>query len=389
MILSHLSLTNFRTFSRLDANFPNGMLVLVGANAQGKTSILEAIFYLATFSSFHSSNDRQLINFLSLGDTPPVARIVAEIQRDGQSHKLEVRLILEKTVGENTRLKKEILVDGVKRTAQTALGTFNAVIFLPQMTRVAEDSPDERRRYLNLAISQVVPGYARNLSSYARVLEQRNALLKILSERGGDSNQLEYWDEKLAESGSEIILRRLEAVRELEPFAREIFGKISANSENLGISYQPALDSLGSNQNVANLHAGDIKKVFLEKLKHLQKEEIRRGVTTIGPHRDEMRFFSNSVDLGIFGSRGQIRSLLLALKLAEVSWMKARSGTYPVLLLDETQAELDLQRRAELLDYLVAYEQAIFTTTDLALYPDNFVKKATIWNIASGKIHSA
>jgi DNA replication and repair protein RecF len=388
MILSHLSLTNFRTFSRLDADFPNGMLVLVGANAQGKTSILEAIFYLATFSSFHSSNDRQLINFLSLGDTPPVARIVAEVQRDGQTHKLEVRLILDKSVSENARLKKEILVDGVKRTAQTALGSFNAVIFLPQMTRVAEDSPDERRRYLNLAISQVVPGYARNLSSYARALEQRNALLKILSERGGELSQLEYWDEKLAEAGSEIILRRLEAMRELEPFAREIFRKISANSEELAISYQPALDSLGSRNEDEKIHAGDIKKLFLEKLRHLQKEEIRRGVTTIGPHRDELRFFSNGIDLGIFGSRGQIRSLLLALKLAEVSWMKARSGTYPVLLLDETQAELDLQRRAELLDYLVAYEQAIFTTTDLALYPDNFIKKATIWNIAAGKIHT-
>ena len=386
MILSHLSLTNFRAFSRLDADFPNGMLVLVGANAQGKTSILEAIYYLATFSSFHSSNDRQLINFLSLGDTPPVARIVAEIQRDGQTHKLEVRLILEQLQGENTRLKKEILVDGVKRTAQTALGNFNAVIFLPQMTRVAEESPDERRRYLNLAISQVVPGYARNLSGYARALEQRNALLKLLSERGGDPNQLEYWDEKLAEAGSEIILRRLEAVHELEPFAREIFGKISANSENLDISYQPALDLLYSKKEAPNFLKGDIKSIFLGKLKHLQREEIRRGVTTVGPHRDEMRFFSNGMDLGTFGSRGQIRSLLLALKLAEVSWMKTRSGTYPVLLLDETQAELDLQRRAELLDYLVAYEQALFTTTDLALYPDNFIKKATIWNIANGRI---
>jgi DNA replication and repair protein RecF len=153
----------------------------------------------------------------------------------------------------------------------------------------------------------------------------------------------------------------------------------------------PALDpskqeKVGDKNKIQGLTLDDIKEHFMERLRHLQKEEIRRGVTTVGPHRDELRFFSNGIDLGNFGSRGQIRSLLLALKLAEVSWMKARSGSFPVLLLDETQAELDVQRRSELLDYLVAYEQALFTTTDLALYPRNFVEKATVWTISNGRI---
>jgi DNA replication and repair protein RecF len=397
MILKHFSLSNFRTFSRLDTDLPSGMLVLVGANAQGKTSILEAIFYLATFSSFHAQNDRQLINFLALNDSPPVARIVAEIDRGGQSHKLEVRLILDKTVTGVTRFKKEILLDGVRKNAHSALGIFNAVIFLPQMTRIVENSPEERRRYLNLAISQVVPGYAKHLSAYARALEQRNALLKILAERGGDHHQLDYWDDHVAEAGAELIFWRSQAIFELNSIANQIYQKISHGAEDLTLRYDPSF-KLGESRKIhPNEISGleketpfstveEIKIGFREKLSHLQRDEITRGVTTLGPHRDELRFFSNGIDLGSYGSRGQIRSLLLALKLAEVAWMKNKTGSYPVLLLDETQAELDLQRRAELLDYLKDHEQAVFTTTDLALYPDNFIQQSTIWQIASGQI---
>src|SRR5512136_2793641 len=220
MYLTHLSLTNYRAFTRLDLDVPRRVLVLVGANAQGKTSLLEAIYYLATFTSFHAASDRQLINFVTSGENLPqhgpaavpglaVARIVAEYHRAQRSHRMEVRLIQENAGNGGTRMRKEILLDGVKRKANDALGHFTAVIFLPQMTRILENGPDERRRYLNLALSQAIPGYAQALIDYAEVVTQRNALLKLLNERGGDPEQLCYWNELLADKGATIIHARI------------------------------------------------------------------------------------------------------------------------------------------------------------------------------------
>ena len=151
MHLTHLSLTDYRAFTRLDMDVPRRVLVLVGANAQGKTSVLEAIYYLATFNSFHTHTDRQLINFLACEHMPSVGRIVAHFQRGDRLQRLEVRLILESS-SNGGRFRREILLDGVKRNATEVLGTFTAVIFLPQMTRIIEGEPDERRRYLNLAL---------------------------------------------------------------------------------------------------------------------------------------------------------------------------------------------------------------------------------------------
>ncbi|MCX8026021.1 MAG: AAA family ATPase, partial [Thermanaerothrix sp.] len=185
MILTHLSLTNFRAFARLDVDIPHPTLLIVGENAQGKTTLLEAVYYLATLSSFHTESDRQLINFLAAREPLAVARIVAEFVRGATTHRLEVRLIQDNATLNGNRLRREILVDGVKRTAREALGHFNAVLFLPQMTNIIEGAPEERRRYLNMALSQVMPGYAQALSDYAQVLSQRNALLKQLAERGG------------------------------------------------------------------------------------------------------------------------------------------------------------------------------------------------------------
>ncbi len=390
-------MTNFRGFSRLDTEIPEGMLILAGDNAQGKTSLLEAIFYFATFTSHHVQNDRQMINFLALKEPLAVTRLVAEFSSHSTHHKMEIRLIVENTAAASSRLKKEILVDGVKKTVSQALGLLNAVIFLPQMTTIIEDSPDERRRYVNLAISQVNPHYARALSQYAKALERRNALLKDISERGGDHSQLDYWDELLSSSGSEIIALRTSAIHELEHFANDIYLHISGGKETVRFQYIPAYDptktSIKQQQLALNTEADfriksieDIKKGFLEKLVQNRKEEILRGVTTIGPHRDEIRFIGNGIDLGDFGSRGQIRSLLMALKLAEVSWMKEKTGEVPVLLLDETMAELDTHRRADLLSYLRKQDQSILTTTDLSMFPKGFAEQALVWKVKLGML---
>ena len=191
MFLKHLSLTNFRKFTRLDVDIPQRVVVLVGANAQGKTSVLEAIYFLAAFTSFQTHADRQIVNFDEAKNNPlTVTRLVAEYQRSKSKHRLEVRLILEPTGVLNAqRLRKEVLLDGVKRPVNEVIGHFNAVIFVPQMSQIIEGAPEDRRRYLNLALAQSTPAYARVLSEYNQALTQRNALLKLLGDHGGSSDK--------------------------------------------------------------------------------------------------------------------------------------------------------------------------------------------------------
>ena len=195
MLISHLSLTNFRNFIRLERDLPEGSTILVGANAQGKTSLLEAIHYLAGATSPHSTNDRQLINFLSLQETTPFARIVAEFHRQDRLHRIEIRLQLESTgtLGEH-RLRKEILINGLKKKVGDLAGLFNVVMFLPQDMGVIEGSPDGRRRYLDFTLSQADPVYAQTRQEYAKVLTQRNALLKQLQERNLINDEMTFWD---------------------------------------------------------------------------------------------------------------------------------------------------------------------------------------------------
>jgi len=397
MYLTHLSLTNFRLFSRLDMDVPRRILLLMGDNAQGKTSLLEAVYFLATFSSFHAQNDRQLLNFLSSKEKLAVARLVAQYQRGDRSHRLEVRLIQDSNGNGGSRLRKEVLLDGVKTPPNQVIGHFNAVIFLPQMTRILEGGPEDRRRYLNLAIAQSDPAYTKALSEYNQALTQRNALLKLLQERGGDTSQLAYWDEVIASRGAIIINARITAIQELEQLSVRIHEKLTQSAEVIRLIYQPSYDPIPAPQGQFALPIQvqvqrngftleKLKQGFLEKLTEVRGEEIARGITTIGPHRDEMRIQCNGIDLTDFGSRGQLRTAILSLKLAEVDWLKQHTGQWPVLLLDETLAELDTSRRALLLEYVQGAEQAMLTTTDMDLFPKDFISKCERWKVSSGNI---
>jgi len=397
MYLKHLSLTNFRNFTRLDLDVPRQVVLLTGANAQGKTSVLEAIYFLAAFTSFQTHTDRQIVNFNEAKNSLAVTRLVADYQKVRSKHRLEVRLILEPTGANGQRLRKEILLDNVKKNSNDAVGRFNAVVFVPQMSQIIEGAPDDRRRYINLALAQSTPAYARVLSEYNQALTQRNALLKALSERGGSSDQLEVWDDTLARLGSQLILWRIQAVQQIELLASRVHHELTHGSEILRLAYEPAYDPLPKPNGQmglkidtvidrSNLELDKIQNGFRARLGELRNEEIARGVTTIGPHRDDLRFLANNIDLSDYGSRGQIRTCLLALKLAEVNWMKERTGEWPVILLDEVMAELDLQRRADLLKYVGESEQVLFTTTDLKLFTPEFVEKAEVWNVEHGRI---
>lgn len=400
MYLTHLSLTNFRNFARLDLDVPRRAVLLVGSNAQGKTSVLEAVYFLATFSSFQTHTDRQMVNFVAAGDPSKlaVARIVADFTRKRRSHRIEVRIIVEPVGVQNgQRTRKEVLLDGVKRPVNEVIGIFNAALYVPRMSQVLEGGPEERRRILNLSLAQIIPGYAKALSEYQKALEQRNALLKLLTERGGDQAQLDFWDSSLVETGAQIILWRIQAIQELEKLAKRTHLALTRGQEVLRLAYVPAFDPLspGNGQRTLNLDVAidrsgcdlpAIRKGFAETLRRLRAEEMQRGVTTIGPHRDDLRFLAGKVDLGTYGSRGQVRTTLLSLKLAEVAWMKEKTGEWPVVLLDEVMAELDGERRADLLTALSDPDQALLTTTDEHFFTPDFVQVSTLWQVQAGAV---
>ncbi|MGH2583039.1 MAG: DNA replication/repair protein RecF [Anaerolineales bacterium] len=396
MRLQSLSLTQFRNFARLDVEVPDGPVLIVGRNAQGKTSLLEAIYFLATMTSFHAENDRQLINFLETRKPIAVARLRAAFAKGERTHQVEVRIIREQTRNGVDRSRKEILVDGLKKKAGEAAGFFNAVLFLPQMLQIIEGTPRHRRRYLDLALSQVQPQYAAQVNEYENILSQRNALLKQLGENGGDASQLDFWDERLALRGAQILAARTQAISELDLLAGRVHTEMTDGAEVLRLNYQPNYDPLPNPNKQRSLidEPADrsaipmekVEKGFRDTLQKARAEDISRGATGLGPHRDEIRFLSNGIDLGTYGSRGQVRTALLTLKLAEREWMHDRSGSWPVLLLDEVLAELDETRRADLLERVTGIGQVLLTTTDFNLFTQEFLDLATRWQIESGQL---
>lgn len=399
MYLKRLSLTHFRAFSRLDIDTPRRVLLFTGANAQGKTSILEAIAYLATFSSFHASHDRHLLNFNMPNEPIMVGRIIGEFERSGQEHRIEVRFINEfNPQNPQGRFRKQVLLDGQPKRVGELYGQFNVVNFLPQMSRIIEGSPSDRRSYLDDMLSQVEPGYARNLYLFNKALTQRNALLKTLFESNGDLMQLEAWDEMLARHGAVLMHGRIRVLDELEREALGIHHRLTRESEVLRLVYQPSYDPTASQNGQLDLaiptsksYVGisfeELEKGYKEALVENRRNDLMRGVTSIGPHRDECRFLANGVDLGLYGSRGQTRSALLSLKFSEVSWMKARTGESPVLLLDEIMAELDPQRREDLLSIVDEVDQAMLTTTDPFMFPRAFLNRCETWEVQDGLVN--
>jgi len=389
--LTHLSLSHFRNFNRLETDMPAGLTLVTGANAQGKSSLLEAIYYLSAGRSSQADSDRQLIHF----DAPDrVARLIGRVERAADSLQLEIRLALEDNAGGEPRLRRQVLINGVRSRLPALYGQFQAVLFLPQDLRVVEGPPGERRRLLDEALSQAVSRYAHDLSEYGRVLTRRNALLRSLQEHRGDERQLEFWDEQLSRLGAGLMRARAVALLELQELAAPIHLELSRGREALLLEYLPAYDPFAGEQRLGagtaqawrELNAEAIRAGLAEALQRGRAEELGRGMTLLGPHRDELSFRANRIDLRTFGSRGQSRTAVLALKLAEAEWLRRRSGEHPVLLLDEVLAELDPQRRQDLLARVLSAEQVVLTAADLSLFDREFLERVTLWRIQDGQL---
>jgi DNA replication and repair protein RecF len=398
MRLNSLSLTNFRNFVRLECEFSPGVTLVVGDNAQGKTSLLEAIHFLTGASNPHTRIDRHLINFLALREQQPFARIVAEVVHADRKQRIEIRIIIEQGPNRGEmRSKKQILINGVKKRLRDLFGTFNAVLFLPQDLSILEGPPSERRRYLDNVLSQADPSYAQSLSEYSRVITQRNALLKQLIDNRASGKQLEFWDDQLGNLGAYLVHQRALTLLELQALAYPYHHDLTQGEETLRMEYLPALVHKDQQKGQpelplegpiiwATVSQKEIRQHLMTTLARSRSEEIARGMTLYGPHRDDLSFTANGVDLRSYGSRGQNRTAILAAKLAEVDWLKQHSGEWPVLLLDEVLAELDATRREALLSCLSKVQQAMVTTADVEMFHPGFLPQVIIWRVSSGTL---
>ena len=400
MQIEHLSLTNFRNYARLEVTLPQQPLVLVGDNAQGKTSVLEAVYYLATSRSPYTTSDRQLIHWRTEHDPIPFARLSAEVSnRYSPLNKLEITLMIDMSTGA-PRFKKTVQLNGVEKRVMDVVGMLSVVLFLPQDLSLIEGSPSDRRRFMDTTLTQVERDYLVALEHYDKLLPQRNALLKRIAEGRASAGELEYWDEQIAENGSIIIAGRQKFLRELENKAQANHYDLTGNREMLTLKYQPSFlptvqgegqlsfDVVGLDLN-SELSPKSIAPQFLDQLQVEQAESIQRGMTLSGPHRDELRLMINNRDCGLYGSRGQARTAVMALKLAELDWMRDHIGEYPLLLLDEVVAELDSKRRAYLLERLNGKAQTLVTTTELDIFTDDFLARASVWQVENGQIEVA
>jgi DNA replication and repair protein RecF len=395
--ISQLSLTNYRNYSRLAIELPPGPVILRGDNAQGKTNLLEAIYLLSTTRSVHARADQQLINWLIFKqETLPFARIEATVKTRRESLQLAVTIVRE---GDN--LRKDLRLNGTKKRALDVVGKLMTVLFLPEDIELVTGAPVLRRRYLDTTLCQINPDYCHALTRYNKVLTQRNALLKNLAERRGNPDQLLYWDEQLAQDGAMLMVQRHNAVLELDAVARQRHREVSGGREGLRLYYAPSFDIYQRPkpnyqlplllEELVPYHTvapptKEVRQNFLAYLQQARREEIERGVTLFGPHRDDLHFLVDGIDMTLYGSRGQQRTAALSTKLAEVALMQQSTGETPVLLLDDVMSELDAERRQHIMNIVDQAGQALLTTTDWEDYAPAFRRRSKLFSVTTGQL---
>jgi DNA replication and repair protein RecF len=402
--LAHLSLTNFRNYSRLELDLAQGITLLQGSNAQGKTNFLEAIAYLATARSLLSSAERELVSWLAWEEPLPFARLAGDLVQGSRRIRIEIALVA--TSPGDTRLRKEVRVNGVSRRALDLVGQMPTVLFLPQDIELIAGPPAGRRRYLDIALCQMQAGYCRALSLYNKTIQQRNALLRALRDQGGSLRQLDYWDEQLVAQGSLLAARRAIFLASLEQEANQRQLALTDGRERLHVRYLPGMAADGNGEPVGPdaeegtawlqepspvYLAGDaasIAEALRATLERIQRREVAAGMSLVGPHRDDVQFEAEGRDLRTYGSRGQQRTAALAVKLGEVAVMEQALGTPPLLLLDDVMSELDGQRRSMLLAALEGVQQAIVTTTDWEDFSPEFRGHAHCLHVSEGRLQA-
>lgn len=340
MIIKNLSLNNYRNYSNQSIEFSPNLNVIIGKNAQGKTNLLEAVFLCAIGKSPRTSRDKDLIKWDN-----QMSKISLNIAKKIGNKSIDIYLFH----NQNKAIKIDSI--GIKKIGQL-FGTFNAIYFSPDELKLIKESPDERRRFMDIDLCQFDKNYYYNLSNYTQILQQRNKLLKT-PDTSTLKDTLPVWDEQLATYGAKIILARLELIRKLKKFVYDIHKNLTSDKEELIIDYQGYVAD----------NEIELKNLLIKKYNESVDKDIKLGFTTVGPHRDDIKIMSNNIDLRSFGSQGQQRTAALSLKLAELEVFKDNLGEYPVLLLDDVLSELDNTRQTKLLEFVKPI-QTLLTCTD-------------------------
>ena len=386
MYIKSFTLIHFRNYKKAHLDPHRDMNIILGDNAQGKSNLLEGIFLFTTGKSFRAFREIELINW-----DEAFSRLSMEIfHKNMERVKLEITLQRAKN---NRNIIKTIKINNnIARSASDLVGTLNAVLFSPDDLEIIKGSPSARRRFIDLQSTQVSPSYCINLRDYYKVLEQRNSLLRSGENLRKNFNLIDIWDEQLAAYGAKLISRRLKNIKKLNELTDPILKDISSGKEKLKISYHSTVNIKGEkiDKIFPDTEREEFEKILEEsiknQLKSVRNQEIKKGATSIGPHRDDIHILINERPVKNFGSQGQQRSVALSLKLAERELINNITGEEPILLLDDITSELDKDRCSKLLSYIEDRGQIFLTQNHISHILKPVSEKSSIINIKEGTL---
>ncbi len=393
MHLNHLQLTNFRNFQEIALELNPGRLLFLGDNAQGKSNLLEAVHLLSAGKSSRASNDSEMIGLQSASDTQPFTRISADLERLNDHLHLDLVVVGGGSTGAGPtqRAGKRFRVKGIPRRAVDFVGQLHAVLFTADDLDIISGPPAPRRQFLDAALSQIDRAYYTALQRYSRVMQQRNASLRRIREGSASVDELSLWDETFTQEGATIIASRQRALLSLTETAAAAHIELAGDAaqESLQLTYQPQLGTEWSRLLEPDANSQAVKSLFAAALSGQRRREIAAGVSLAGPHRDDFGISINGVSAASFGSRAQIRTAALALRLAEARLVMAGSNDPPVLLLDDIVSELDERRRRSVLASLSGFEQVWFTAASGSWLPPDFTAECRVFDVSAGQVRTA
>jgi DNA replication and repair protein RecF len=368
MRIDNLELVNYRNYESLKLDFSPGINVFIGENAQGKTNIMESLYVLSMAKSHRTSNDKELIRW-----DAEYGKIKADVFRKYGKLPLEISFSKKGKKAKVNHLEQKRLSDYV--------GQLNVVMFAPEDLHLVKGSPQIRRRFIDMEIGQISPVYLHDLVNYQKLLKQRNHILKQhYGKQAINDVMFEVYTEQFIEAAVKIIQKRFRFMELLQKWAEPIHHGISRGLEQLEIRYQP-ISGLKPEWTPVEMAS------FLgDKLQEVKKRELERGVTLVGPHRDDLQFFVNGYDVQTYGSQGQQRTTALSLKLAEIELIKQEVGEAPVLLLDDVLSELDDFRQSHLLNTIRGSVQTFVTTTSVDGIQHDTIQSARLFEVTNGKV---
>jgi DNA replication and repair protein RecF len=366
MIVNKLIIKNYRNFIEAEAELNDSLNIFIGDNGQGKTNLMESIYIASIGRTFRLNSENELINFFENKSS-------VEIHLFKNNYKIKIEIILEKNK------RKTVFINGVKldKTSEM-IGVLNNVIFTPDDMKIIKGSPVERRKFINIDISQIKPKYKYLLNKYKKITTERNLILKNYRTKYENKDIISIWNDYLVNTGTEISMYRNEYIMKLKKYAADIYSSISGNKESLDVIYSSSIGCITNRE--------EVKKMFYEKINNNFNNEVIKGTSLYGPHKDDILIKINGKECKYFGSQGQQRSAILALKLAEIEIIKEEVGEYPILLLDDVLSELDNKRKSYLMEHIKGIQTIITGTDDhdLNILTNNFNKK--VFYISEGKI---